>query len=76
LILKVEDIVYIVQVNTSDIRNASTDAKVYIQITGSNFKTEKIVLSKSITHSKPFQRANRDEFELKLPELGEIKRIR
>jgi hypothetical protein len=55
---------------------AGTDSKVYIKITGSQFKTEKIFLTKSKTNRNPFEKGKTDTFELNLPELGEIKKIR
>ena len=58
----VYDGVYVVQVNTSDKSDAGTDANVYIQISGVNYKTEKIPLTESKTHKNPFEKANRYVF--------------
>ncbi len=68
--------IYVVQVDTSNKSEAGTDSRVYLQITGSNHKTEKMFLEKSKRHGNPFERGNSEIFELDLPDLGEIKKIR
>ncbi len=70
------DALYIIQICTSDIDNADTDAKVYIQISGTKQKTDRIFLSRSKTNRVPFLKGQSDTFELYLPELGEIRKIR
>jgi hypothetical protein len=67
---------YIVTVNTSNLAQAGTDAKVYLIISGSNFKTERIFLRDSKTHRNVFEKGNSDVFELNLPGVGAIEKIR
>ena len=71
-----EILYYKVNVVTSDKSKAGTDAKVYIQIYGRNMKTEKMFLERSRNNRALFERGNSDLFELKLPDLGEIRKIR
>jgi hypothetical protein len=67
---------YIIKVDTTDRDNAETDAQVYLQITGNVGKTERILLARSISNRVPFLRGQSDIFELNVPDVGEIKRIR
>lgn len=67
---------YRVSVDTSDIPQAGTDAKVYIKMYGRELKTERLPLSKSLTHKNPFEKGHTDVFELNAPDLGEIEKIK
>ncbi|KAI3380663.1 hypothetical protein SNEBB_002301 [Seison nebaliae] len=63
-------------VYTSDKRSAGTSANVYLQIFGNEEISEKLILKKSLTNRKSFQRGNCDEFEINTFNLGsELKKI-
>lgn len=54
---------YIVDVHTSDIKNAGTDANVFLVLYGQSEDTGRIPLKKSKTFKDPFERAHIDTFE-------------
>ena len=65
---------YEVMVVTGKKRFAGTDAKVYITIYGSEGSTNKILLEKP--NENPFEREKTDKFNIKIRDVGEIKKIR
>lgn len=69
---KGKDARYEVQVWTSDVHGAGTDADVFIQISGTDGQTEKIELHDD---SNNFERGKRDNFSLTAPDVGYIKKI-
>ncbi|KAM9102483.1 lipoxygenase homology domain-containing protein 1 [Sarcophilus harrisii] len=64
---------YEVEIVTGDMGNASTSARVYMQIYGEDGKTEVLFLK---SRSKVFQRGNKDTFQLEAADVGEIFKIR
>uniref|UniRef100_A0A5F8GTD3 Lipoxygenase homology PLAT domains 1 n=1 Tax=Monodelphis domestica TaxID=13616 RepID=A0A5F8GTD3_MONDO len=64
---------YEVEIVTGDMGNASTSARVYMQIYGEEGKTEVLFLK---SRSKVFQRGNTDTFQLEAADVGEIFKIR
>jgi lipoxygenase homology domain-containing protein 1 len=62
---------YKVLIKTSDLRNAGTDANVYIQLFGKSNKTDKIPLTTSKNHKNKFERGNEDEFEVESFDIGD-----
>ncbi|ESN93071.1 hypothetical protein HELRODRAFT_165230 [Helobdella robusta] len=67
---------YRVQVRTSDVSNAGTDANVFVQLCGSQKQTEKLELKKSAKNMNKFERGCVDEFELHTDHVGPIKRLK
>lgn len=67
---------YLVKVFTGDEPGAGTDAAVFIVITGKKFTSEPLKLKKSTTHSNKFERNQTDLFTLKMPDIGEIQKIK
>ena len=67
---------YKIQVTTTKKPRAGTDANVHIKIYGTKSTTEKIPLIKSKTHKNPFESGNIDVFEMDLPKLGQIEKIK
>ncbi|XP_066103488.1 lipoxygenase homology domain-containing protein 1 isoform X2 [Saccopteryx bilineata] len=64
---------YEVEVWTGDLGGATTTSRVFIQIYGSEGKTEVLFLS---SRSKVFVRASKDTFQLEAAEVGEVFKIR
>eukprot|EP00056_Hartaetosiga_gracilis_P011787 m.180988 g.180988 ORF g.180988 m.180988 type:complete len:2129 (+) comp13581_c0_seq3:61-6447(+) len=52
---------------TSDLRNAGTDANVFLQIFGTEGKTDELSLR---SFSNTFERGDMDHFEVELPDIG------
>ena len=67
---------YKINVATSDIPYAGTDANVFIQLYSKHIRTEKIPLRKSNTHKNAFEQGNVDLLEIIAPDLRDIKRIK
>ncbi|CAF1381226.1 unnamed protein product [Didymodactylos carnosus] len=67
-------VTYVVQTITADKRHAGTDGQVYLTLFGDNDrKTEEIHLDGGYRDN--FERAAEATFELKLPDVGELKSI-
>ncbi|KAG5195720.1 hypothetical protein JEQ12_012015 [Ovis aries] len=64
---------YEVEVWTGDVGGASTTARVFMQIYGEKGKTEVLFLS---SHSKVFERASKDTFQLEAADVGQVFKIR
>uniref|UniRef100_A0A673VUW6 Lipoxygenase homology domains 1 n=1 Tax=Suricata suricatta TaxID=37032 RepID=A0A673VUW6_SURSU len=64
---------YEVEIWTGDVGGAGTTARVYVQIYGEDGKTEVLFLS---SHSKVFERASKDTFQLEAADVGEVFKIR
>eukprot|EP00899_Mesostigma_viride_P015258 jgi/Mesvir1/23733/Mv18674-RA.1 len=65
---------YVVSIKTGDVRNAGTDAKVYVQLFGSQAApTGQIWLDAT---KKQFERNDLDEFTITAPNVGEIQKLR
>ncbi|XP_058133602.1 lipoxygenase homology domain-containing protein 1 [Dasypus novemcinctus] len=64
---------YEVEVWTGDVGGAGTTSQVYMQIYGTEGKTEVLFLS---SRSKIFDRASKDTFQLEAADVGEIFKIR
>ena len=65
-----------VYVTTSKKSRAGTDAKVFIKIYGTQASSERIDLDKSKRHRNPFESGNLDVFDVNVPYLGEITKIK
>ncbi|WIA17082.1 hypothetical protein OEZ85_013981 [Tetradesmus obliquus] len=70
-------VTYKVTVHTGDVRNAGTDARVYIDLQGSACRSGPQALSKPIPNSSSsssncFERGQADSFEVACRELGEL----
>ena len=68
--------VYSIRVRTSDVRNAGTDANVYVHIFGREADTGRLPLVASKTHKDKFERGNVDVFDIEAIDVGQIERIR
>ncbi|KAM8782294.1 lipoxygenase homology domain-containing protein 1 isoform 1-T1 [Rhynchonycteris naso] len=64
---------YEVEIWTGDVGGATTTSQVFIQIYGSEGKTEVLFLS---SRSKVFVRASKDTFQLEAAEVGEVFKVR
>jgi hypothetical protein len=68
---------YNIFVKTSSKFGSGTDSKVFIKLIGEEMSTEKIQLSKSLTHKDPFESGNEDRFEVLTPyRLGMLSKIK
>jgi hypothetical protein len=67
---------YIISVVTSDIKNAGTDAAVYIQLYGDKNDSGKVPLETSKSNKNKFERNQTDVFEIKESDVGDIRKIR
>lgn len=67
---------YAIEVYTSDIVGAGTDAKVHIIIYGENGDTGEQRLAKSAVHRDPFQRKQRDIFKFHAPDIGPLTKMK
>ena len=61
---------------TSNIKNAGTDAKVYLQIFGSKANTGKLNLEKKTKNENPFETGKCDRFDKRLPDFGRPTKIK
>ena len=61
---------------TSDLRDAGTNANVYIQLFGERNDSGKVPLETSKTNRNKFERGKTDVFEVKEADVGEIRKIR
>jgi hypothetical protein len=66
---------WFITIYTSNIRNAGTDARVFIKVFGTAGKTEKFWLDKEEYQDKLFEKASCDKFLKTFPDIGEPKRI-
>ena len=55
---------------------AGTDAKVYVELYGSNSSSGRIMLTKSKTNKNPFESGKTDAFEIVSADVGILKKIR
>lgn len=55
-------LVYTLLVRTGDVKNAGTDAKVFVQLFGDNGQTDRIPLATSAGHKNKFERGRTDTF--------------
>jgi len=69
-----EKVNYGITVITSDIENAGTNAKVFITIFGTKHDSEEIHLPDP--DNSKFERGNTDHFDVVLPFLGDLKKVR
>ena len=67
---------YKVHVTTSNKFSAGTDSRVFIKLYGENGSTDKITLKKSKNNKNPFEKGKTDTFELDLPNLGRLKKLK
>uniref|UniRef100_H2ZAW7 PLAT domain-containing protein n=1 Tax=Ciona savignyi TaxID=51511 RepID=H2ZAW7_CIOSA len=58
---------------TSDVRNAGTDANVFIQVYGENGKSDELPLDNETDN---FETGQKDKFKINLPEIGCIYKLR
>ena len=58
---------------TSNIKDAGTDANVYIQIFGNKAASTQINLEKE--NENPFEKGNVDKFDYNLPDIGKIELV-
>ena len=65
---------YVIRVTTGDFRGAGTDADVYVTIFGDLGDTGQKFLDNRMENN--FERNRTDTFQLKLPTVGEIEKIR
>ncbi|CAB4023040.1 Neurogenic locus notch 1 [Paramuricea clavata] len=65
---------YIVTTHTGNVKDASTNAKVYIKFTGANGDSREVELSKA--GSVPFQQGGTDAFRIHVGEIGDIRSLR
>ena len=63
---------YHVSVKTGDIRNAGTDANVFLQIFGAKDDTGRMRLKQSLNTSNKFERNRIDKFILEAAEIGKV----
>ncbi|KAL8614278.1 hypothetical protein ACOMHN_007616 [Nucella lapillus] len=67
---------YHVNVKTGDVRNAGTDANVFLKIFGSKGDTDNLKLRSSETTSNKFEKGRTDLFKLDTTDVGKIKKIK
>ncbi|XP_072045883.1 lipoxygenase homology domain-containing protein 1-like [Amphiura filiformis] len=67
---------YNIFVTTSDKKGAGTDANVYINLFGEDGDTGETFLEKSKNNKNKFERGDTDEFEVKIPKVGAIQKIK
>jgi len=67
---------YAIEVYTSNIKDAGTDAKVFLCLYGEHGDTGEQRLTKSSTHSDPFQRKQRDVFSFNAPDIGALTKLK
>lgn len=59
-------------VKTGDVKNAGTDANVYLMIFGKNGGTDKVWLKKSENTKDPFERDRTDIFKIEAGDFGKV----
>ncbi len=64
------DTTYKIRVHTADVRNAGTDANVFLMIFGSKGDSGELALKNSETHRDKFERGQTDDFTFSLLSLG------
>ncbi|GMH36686.1 hypothetical protein BSKO_04559 [Bryopsis sp. KO-2023] len=64
---------YDVTVITSNIKRSGTDANVFLQLIGSDRQSQETKLSAG---KEAFERGTKDKFQMKLPNVGEIKELK
>lgn len=69
-------LVYKVTVSTTKKFGAGTDAKVFIKIYGEKGDSERLPLTNSKTHKNTFESGNVDVFDVTLPDIGAIRKIK
>nr|KAG5694176.1 hypothetical protein BaRGS_016022 [Batillaria attramentaria] len=67
---------YHVHVKTGDVRNAGTDANVFLKIFGSKGDTDSLKLHSSEQGSNKFEKGRTDLFKLETTDIGKIKKIK
>ncbi|CAF0746946.1 unnamed protein product [Brachionus calyciflorus] len=70
-----EEVIYKITTITSDLKQASTSANVYLKIFGKRGETGKILLEKSLTNKEKFKTGQTDIFEINEIDVGKIKTI-
>lgn len=73
--LKAAMTTYEVNVTTSDVRGAGTDANIFIILCGEIDNTGKIFLKSSLTNKNKFEKNQTDKFILETVKIGELKKI-
>eukprot|EP00049_Salpingoeca_infusionum_P008102 m.131391 g.131391 ORF g.131391 m.131391 type:complete len:2461 (+) comp13915_c0_seq1:231-7613(+) len=68
-------VTYTVRVKTGSVKNASTDADVYLTIFGKKGDTGQLRLLRSETFKDPFERNHVDVFHFELQDIGELTKI-
>ncbi|RDD42008.1 Lipoxygenase homology domain-containing protein 1 [Trichoplax sp. H2] len=66
---------YHISVKTGDVRNAGTDANVFIQIFGAKDDTGRVRLKQSLNTSNKFERNRIDKFIIEAAQIGKIEKI-
>ncbi|XP_076450682.1 LOW QUALITY PROTEIN: lipoxygenase homology domain-containing protein 1-like [Babylonia areolata] len=67
---------YHVYVKTGDVRNAGTDANVFLKMFGGKGDTDSLKLRSAETSSNKFERGRTDLFKLDTTDIGKIKKIK
>eukprot|EP00878_Enallax_costatus_P043853 GHUV01051949.1.p1 GENE.GHUV01051949.1~~GHUV01051949.1.p1 ORF type:complete len:660 (+),score=218.20 GHUV01051949.1:276-2255(+) len=67
---------YQVEVHTSDVKNAGTDAQVFVQLFGEQGSGEAQELRSGKSSDNTFRRGGADTFNLQLPYLGPLSKLR
>ncbi len=66
----IADTVYRIKVHTADVRNAGTDANVFLKIFGDKGDSGELALKNSETHRDKFERGQTDNFTFSMLSLG------
>ncbi|RNA20949.1 lipoxygenase homology domain-containing 1 [Brachionus plicatilis] len=70
-----DDTLYKITVITSEIKEAGTEADVFIKIFGKRSETEKILLEKSLTNRTKFKSDQSDVFKVTDVDVGKVRKI-
>ena len=63
-------------VMTGSVKNAGTDANVYIQIYGTRCASAQMILDRKVGNKKLFEAGNCDKFDKNLPDIGKPLKIK
>jgi hypothetical protein len=69
-------VLYKITTTTSKRFGSGTDAKVHIKLYGEEGSTDRIPLTKSMSHKNPFEAGNEDTFEVVVPRMGSLTKIK
>lgn len=70
-----DDTLYNITVTTSELKDAGTEANVFIKIFGKRSETDKILLEKSLSNRTKFKNNQTDVFKINDIDVGKIKKI-